>query len=85
MKDRTLILDCREKVGEDVTICGYIYLKRDHGKICFLDVSDRSGLIQVVLGGGKGHDLRPQDVVCIKGKVNKRPETWLIKISLLER
>ena len=61
-------------VDEDVTICGWVQVRRDHGKILFLDVLDRSATIQVVIGGGKGHDLRPQDVVCIKGKVNKRPE-----------
>ncbi len=76
---RTLILDCKEKIDEEVTICGYVQVRRDHGKIKFLDVSDRSGMIQVVLGGGKGADLRPQDVVKISGKVNKRPENLINK------
>ncbi len=77
--DRTLILDCSQKIDEQVTICGYVQIKRDHGKIIFLDVLDRSGVIQVVLGGGKGHELRPQDVVRISGKVNKRPENLVNK------
>ena len=77
--ERILILDCNKKVGEQVTICGFVQTRRDHGKILFLDVSDRSGLIQVVLGGGKGSELRPQDVVCITGKVNKRPENLINK------
>ncbi len=77
--ERTLILDCNKKVGEDVKVCGFVQAKRDHGKITFLDVSDRSGLIQVVLGSGKGTDLHPQDVVCIGGKVNKRPENLVNK------
>lgn len=72
--DRTLILDCNEKVGEQVTICGFVQVRRDHGKINFLDISDRSGMIQVVLGQGKGAGIRPQDAVCIHGQVNKRPE-----------
>src|SRR3989338_3791330 len=76
---RTLILDCNNMVDEDVTICGWVQVRRDHGKILFLDVLDRSATIQVVIGGGKGHDLRPQDVVCIKGKVNKRPENLINK------
>lgn len=70
--DRTLIIDCNNKVGEEIKICGFIQTKRDHGKITFLDISDRSGLIQVVANTGK--DLRPQDAVSIIGKVNKRPE-----------
>ncbi len=76
---RTLILDCNEKIGDVVTICGWVLARRDHGKILFLDVLDRSGVIQVVLGGGKGHELRPQDVVRISGKVNKRPENLVNK------
>ncbi len=77
--ERTLILDCNNKVGEQVTICGFIQVRRDHGKIKFLDVLDRSGIIQVVLGKGLGSDLRPQDVVCIKGEVKKRPENLVNK------
>ncbi|MBI2597254.1 aspartate--tRNA(Asn) ligase [Candidatus Daviesbacteria bacterium] len=77
--DRTLILDCNDKVGEDVRVCGFVQTKRDHGKITFLDVSDRSGLIQVVTGDGKGAGFRPQDVVVVSGKVNKRPEHLINK------
>ncbi len=76
---RTLILDCNHKIGEDVKICGFVQTKRDHGKITFLDISDRSGLIQIVVGDGKAADCHPQDVVSIKGKVNKRPENLVNK------
>ncbi len=90
--ERTVILDCKEKIGEQVKVCGWVYTKRDHGKISFLDITDRSGIIQVVatnlvhLGGvmasqaqpatirGDLESLHPQDVVCITGRVNKRPE-----------
>lgn len=77
--NRTLILDCRDKVGKEVIVFGWVQVRRDHGKIIFLDVLDRSGIIQVVLGGGEGHNLRPQDVVKISGKVNKRPENLINK------
>jgi nondiscriminating aspartyl-tRNA synthetase len=79
MDNRILILDCKEKIGQEVTILGFIQIRRDHGKIIFLDVSDRSALIQVVLGNGVGKDLRPQDVVKISGKVNQRPENLVNK------
>ncbi|MBI4035456.1 aspartate--tRNA(Asn) ligase [Candidatus Daviesbacteria bacterium] len=72
--DRTLILDCNKKVGEQVNIYGWVQVRRDHGKILFLDVSDRSAVIQVVATKEIAPDLHPQDVVCITGKVNKRPE-----------
>lgn len=71
--ERTLILDCNKKIGEDVKIAGFVQVKRDHGKITFLDVVDRSGLIQVVVGGGSGKDLSLQDAISLEGKVNKRP------------
>lgn len=71
--DRTLILDCNKKIGENVKIAGFVQVKRDHGKITFLDVVDRSGLIQVVVGGGSGKGLSPQDVVSLIGEVSKRP------------
>ena len=77
--DRALILDCVKKIGEEVTICGFVIVRRDHGKILFLDVSDRTGVIQVVVGDGKGKDLRPQDVVKIVGQVNKRPKNLVNK------
>lgn len=76
-------MDCNNKVGENVVVCGFVQTRRDHGKILFLDVLDRSGLIQVVVAEGvnvthpKGVQevqMRPQDVVCITGTVNKRPE-----------
>lgn len=82
--ERTLILECNNKIGEQVKICGWVQVRRDHGKIIFLDISDRSGVIQVVATGelaglpaeasAKVGDLHPQDVVCIEGEVSKRPE-----------
>lgn len=77
--ERTLILDCIKKVGEAVKISGWVLVRRDHGKILFLDVLDRSGLIQVVVSGEKAPDLHPQDVVSINGKVNKRPPNLVNK------
>lgn len=72
--NRTLILDCNNKIGEDVTISGWVQVRRDHGKIGFLDVADRSGVIQVFCTGDLLGDIRPQDVVSITGKVAQRPE-----------
>ncbi len=81
MKDRTLIIDTIKNIGVEVAIYGYVHVRRDHGKIIFLDVYDRSGIMQIVLGGGVGKELRPQDVVKITGQVNKRPEK-LVNINI---
>ncbi len=77
--DRTLILDCNLQIGKEVAICGSVQVRRDHGKIVFLDITDRSGAIQVVADGSRASDLHPQDVVYIAGKVNKRPEHLINK------
>lgn len=71
--DRILILEAVKKVGEKVLLSGWVATRRDHGKLVFIDILDRSGIIQVV-GGEELSSLRPQDVIEITGKVQKRPE-----------
>jgi nondiscriminating aspartyl-tRNA synthetase len=75
--DRTLVLDCNNKIGAEVKISGWVQVRRDHGKIGFLDVLDRSGVIQVFCSGEDIKDIRPQDVVSITGIVNARPENLI--------
>ncbi len=73
--DRTVIIDCNKKVGEVVKICGFVQARRDHGKIGFLDIVDRTGEIQVFCTGEQLGDLHSQDVVSIEGTVAARPES----------
>ncbi|MDO8503581.1 MAG: aspartate--tRNA(Asn) ligase [bacterium] len=70
---RTLALETIEKIGEEVLLKGWVNTQRDHGKLVFIDLRDRSGIVQVV-GGTELGDLRPEDVVEITGVVNKRPQ-----------
>lgn len=70
--ERTLALECIKKIEKKVKLQGWVSTRRDHGKIVFVDLSDRSGVIQIV-GDEKLSDLRPHDVVEIIGKVQKRP------------
>ena len=70
---RTLVLDTRRKIGKKVLLRGWINRRRDHGKIIFLDLRDRSGIVQVV-AGKEGKTLRPEFVVEIEGIVKRRPE-----------
>ncbi len=60
-------------VGKKVRLCGWVATRRDHGKLVFIDLRDRSGIIQVV-GDKKLGDLRAEDVVEITGIVRKRPK-----------
>ena len=78
---RILIKDTPEKVGEIVLIKGWVNIRRDHGKLIFLDIRDRSGLIQVVVNpkvSAEAHqiasELRNEFVVELEGKINPRGE-----------
>ncbi len=70
--ERTRISETPKLVGQKVKLYGWVNSRRDHGKIIFFDLRDRSGLIQVV-GGEAAKDLRPEDVVETIGLVKKRP------------
>jgi aspartyl-tRNA synthetase len=65
--------------GEDVVVMGWVNRRRDHGNLIFLDVRDRSGLVQVVLdkeisaeAHAKAEAARPEFVVAATGKVRRR-------------
>lgn len=77
--ERTLIGELRKKVGETVSISGWVDVRRDQGKMAFFDLRDRSGIVQgVVLPGSSAmetaKDIRNEYVVRVKGAVNKRPK-----------
>ncbi|MCX5694816.1 MAG: aspartate--tRNA ligase [Candidatus Omnitrophica bacterium] len=67
-------------VGKQVTLCGWVANRRDHGKLIFIDIRDRYGLTQVVFIPKESkeaykiaQDLRNEFVVKLTGSVNKRP------------
>lgn len=79
---RILSIETKEKVGEKIKLSGWVNSCRSHGKIIFIDLRDRSGTIQVVVTPEiNSYDLsksiRPEWVVEIIGKVNKRPEKMI--------
>jgi len=75
---RTLALEAIDRVGEKIKLRGWVATRRDHGKLVFIDLVDRSGIIQAVGGEDLGQ-LRPQYVVEIEGKIQKRPEAMVNK------
>ncbi len=70
---RTLASETVGKVGETVILKGWVLARRDHGKIMFLDLRDRSGIIQMV-GTKTLGDARAEDVIEVEGLVKARPE-----------
>lgn len=81
---RILVSETIYKVGEKVKVSGWVNVRRDHGKIVFIDLRDMSGLLQVVfVPGSKAYekvaDIRPEWVVSIEGKINARPEKMVNK------
>jgi len=67
-------------IGQDVSLCGWVLRRRDHGGVIFFDLRDREGLVQVVYDPDleevfrKAEKVRNEFVVCVKGRVRMRPE-----------
>ena len=74
--ERTLVIDTLEKIGQEVRLLGWVDTKRDHGKLTFIDLRDRTGKIQCV-GFQKMGELTTESVVEIVGTVKKRPERMI--------
>ncbi len=80
MKQRVLASEANKHIGKTIHIAGWVRIRRDHGKLIFLDVRDRSGIIQIVVNPAVSEasykaagELKPEYVVEIEGKVNERP------------
>ena len=65
--------------GQDVVVMGWVNRRRDHGNLIFLDLRDRSGIVQIVLdkelcplAHAKAESVRPEYVLAIQGKVRRR-------------
>jgi aspartyl-tRNA synthetase len=60
-------------VGSRVQVCGWVARRREHGEhLAFLDLRDRSGILQAVVDGSV--DVRAEYVVRVTGTVSRRPE-----------
>lgn len=80
---RLLAVETIEKEGEKVKLSGWVHKRRDHGQIIFIDLRDKSGLIQLVFTPQNkelyqsANSLRPEWVISIEGKVNQRPKDMI--------
>ena len=72
-----------DRVGGEARVAGWVHRRRDHGGLIFIDLRDRTGIVQLVFhpedAGGAfelGHKLRAEDVLSVGGTVVERsPET----------
>lgn len=69
-----------QHIGEDVTLCGWVHRRRDHGGVIFIDLRDREGLVQIVFDPDNtesfsiADSVRNEYVIQIKGLIRRRPD-----------
>ena len=79
MKNRSFIKDLKDNVGKEVTIAGWVDVRRDQGKMVFFDMRDMTGKVQCVVMPThtevieKVKEIRLEWVLKITGMMNKRP------------
>ncbi len=67
-------------IGKQVSVCGWVHRRRDHGGVIFVDLRDREGLLQVVFDPDRAEifaeaeRIRSEFVLAVKGTVRERPE-----------
>ena len=80
--DRIAIKETIKKIGDKVNVKGWVHTRRDHGKLIFIDLRDRSGILQIVfppdLSESAG-ELRSEWVISVEGTIEKRPEGMVNK------
>lgn len=83
---RILASETVNKVGQKILLKGWVKTRRDHGKLIFLDLRDRSSLIQIVVNPHVSEtaykaatEIKPEFVVEITGEVKQRPEKLVNK------
>ena len=71
-----------QEVGKEVVLCGWVERRRDHGGLIFLDLRDRSGVVQIVASPDhnvesfhKAEDVRNEYVLCVRGTITKRDDS----------
>lgn len=70
-----------EEIGKEIKLCGWVFRRRDHGGLIFVDLRDRSGIMQIVFSPEiskvtheKAHELRSEYVISVIGTLRRRPE-----------
>jgi aspartyl-tRNA synthetase len=81
--NRSFIKESLDKTGEKIKIAGWVEARRDHGKLIFIDLIDKSGIMQVVFSSktkelfALAEELRKNYVIEVKGVLRERPESMV--------
>jgi aspartyl-tRNA synthetase len=76
--ERTYALDAVAKVGEKISVSGWVNTRRDHGGLIFIDLRDHTGIVQLVINPDSpeafalAEELRDEFVVRVNGVVRER-------------
>lgn len=72
---------CKDMAGQHVILCGWVSKRRDHGGLIFIDLRDRSGIVQIVVDPDTAgssfktaEDIRNEYVIKVSGTVRMRDE-----------
>lgn len=91
--ERIFVEKTPDHAEKNVKVCGWVHSRRDHGKIIFIDLRDRTGILQIVfVPSNKGvyeiaESLRSEWVISVEGKIGQRPkgmENPELKTGLIE-
>ena len=80
MKNRVLAAETSAEVGKNITVAGWVYSRRDHGGLIFIDLRDHTGLVQLVINPEQAEafrlaeSLRDEFVIRASGVVTERGE-----------
>lgn len=74
---RIFNLETKKYTGKKVRVAGWVNSRRDHGKIVFLDLRDKTGILQVVAKKEMANNIKEEDVVEIEGIVKERPKAMI--------
>jgi len=80
---RILNIETIKCLGKKIKVCGWINSLRSHGKIIFIDLRDKSGLLQLVFSSKKeelyilAQKLKPEWVILVEGRIKERPKEMI--------
>jgi nondiscriminating aspartyl-tRNA synthetase len=74
---RILNIEASKHLGKKIKIAGWVNSRRDHGKIVFLDLRDKSGILQVVLDSKMAKGIKEEDVLEVEGEIKERPKEMI--------